>query len=560
MRYLAVAVAMLVAGCTGGGPAPEDAPADTGVAMGPVLELTPGSLDFGLATPFSNPAIQQITLFNHGPDEVTSLALAVTGPDPIELSIAQTTCLTALAAGDSCTIDIALVPRTYGERSATLSATADGQISATALVHGVVTALDSNTTSPHDFGLLPVGQTKSFDLALTNLGLTTLPAIGLRLGGGAASQFQLAADLCTGMHLTSQQSCPVTIVYAPTSLLAGSDAQLYVDIANITWEIDLRGTATAATTLALSPTTQDFGSVAPPGSAILPFTITNTGTEVAENVLITSQGEVAIASTTCGATLDAGASCTAGVQVVPISTGPIHPEVFAVGTNTTRASALLTALALPTEGVIVDAWSHDFGATPQGTIGTSFTFTVTNVGTMATTIAYTFDDSADQFPFVQDTCTIAPLGAGDTCTFTLSFEPTAAVLGGAFARIHVTTPTNEAIVVLRGIAQPPLDQPLHVTPAIYSYGTLAIGQIASVPFTIENPGAVTKVPAISLAGPSANELVIANDTCTGVTLPASAMCTVDVIYEPATTGAKAASLQVTWSGGAVSATLSGTAN
>jgi hypothetical protein len=212
------------------------------------------------------------------------------------------------------------------------------------------------------------------------------------------------------------------------------------------------------------------------------------------------------------------------------------------------------AIGIPAEGVILDTWSHDFGTAEVGTVGSSYTFSVTNVGTMATTVALSLDDDATSFEIAQDNCSATSLGAGNSCTFEIVYTPMNAT--NHFARVHATSSSNDAIAHLTGTGTPG-DMPLNVIPFSYNYSTLAIGQIVSEEFTVVFEGGVTKVPTMSLTGPNADEFEIVNDNCTGISLGSSgASCTVDVWYRPATVGTKSASLQAAWATGSSSATLS----
>jgi hypothetical protein len=210
------------------------------------------------------------------------------------------------------------------------------------------------------------------------------------------------------------------------------------------------------------------------------------------------------------------------------------------------------AIGIPPEGVILDSWTHDFGTAEVGTIGDSNTFTVTNVGTAATTVALSLDDDASDFTIAQDGCSATSLGAGNTCTFQIVFSPM--MYGSRFARVHATTPSNDAIAHLTGVATPG-DQPLHVIPGDYGYTNSAIGSILSMEFDVANQGGTTKMPAMSLTGPNADEFQIVNDGCVGASLAPGASCTVDVWYRPATVGTKSANLVATWATGSWSATL-----
>jgi hypothetical protein len=119
--------------------------------------------------------------------------------------------------------------------------------------------------------------------------------------------------------------------------------------------------------------------------------------------------------------------------------------------------------------------------------------------------------------------------------------------------VHVTTATNYAAASLTGTPLPP-EEGLWVSGydyiTSYPIGTTVVGTNG-----IMNNGTVPKTPTVSITGPDADEFVLANDTCTGVALAPQAQCTFDALFEPATVGAKTATVEVVWETGTTSAAL-----
>src|SRR3954471_9584228 len=98
----------------------------TGTVRG--LTPSPTSIAFGQqAIGAGSTAPQTATLTNNGTGPVTfSGAPAITGPDASQFQVGSSNCTGTLAAGGSCTVDVAFDPTTFGDKSAQLSAASNG--------------------------------------------------------------------------------------------------------------------------------------------------------------------------------------------------------------------------------------------------------------------------------------------------------------------------------------------------------------------------------------------------------------------------------------------------
>ena len=513
-----------------------DAPAD---AATPAFTFSPTSIDFGyFATPAAEAPVR-LTLMNSGPR--VAGALALTGDDTIDFHITQTTCNSILE--DGCWMDVIYTPHQSGDHTMTVTASAPGYVSASTSIHAIPGVMPHpfGAGVPYlDFGIVAVGDTYGQPVTYTNSGTTTLPPVSFTFAGESPDQWYLANDHCTGVQLAPMATCTVTVVYAPTTLQPGA-AVLY-GTAFDTDEIDLRADPRAATTLSISPTSYDFGTVGPGPSASVPFTITNTGSQTVTGITHSFYNPEYIATSSTCSSLAPGASCEIDVELAPTATGPDDGSMTVSSSNAQSVTSGFTAIAIPHEGVILDTWSHDFGTAETGTVGNSYTFTVTNVGTLDQTVMLSLDDDVTAFTIAQDNCTSTTLAAGKTCTFEIEFTPMIAT--SHFARVHATTANNDAIAHLTGISTPG-DQPLNV--GGFQFGNDAIGQILVQQLSVVHEGGVPKTVTLSLIGPDAGEFEMHHDTCTGTTLQVSGdSCTVDVWYRPATVGTKLAYLKADW--------------
>ena len=111
-------------------------------------------------------------------------------------------------------------------------------------------------------------------------------------------------------------------------------------------------------------------------------------------------------------------------------------SVSASATPGGTATALLTGTAAFGDSLTMSPLSRDFGSIVLGASSTATTFTVTNVGGIATpalTTAISGTNAAD-FVLGSNGCAGTMVGAGLTCTLTVTFTP-----GAAGARSAVLT-------------------------------------------------------------------------------------------------------------------------
>jgi hypothetical protein len=133
--------------------------------------------------------------------------------------------------------------------------------------------------------------------------------------------FQIAS--ACGGQLGAHAACTVSVVFAPTALGSESGVLTFTD-AQRTQTVSLSGTGAQAAALGVSPASLKFtGQTTGSASAPETVTITNNGGVPAANVGFQITGAAAASfstgTTTCGAQLAAGTSCT--VQVIFTSLG-----------------------------------------------------------------------------------------------------------------------------------------------------------------------------------------------------------------------------------------------
>ncbi|HCT77831.1 MAG TPA: hypothetical protein DGT23_14825, partial [Micromonosporaceae bacterium] len=328
------------------------------------LTVSPTSLNFGSVTVGSTSAVQAVTVSNPGTGPVPVSSIAVSGQYSQSNS-----CPVQLSAGASCTVNVRFAPTSAGAQSGTLTVnsstvslsgtgtSATGNlalgkpVSASSANGGFVASNvnDDNAGSYWESTNSAFPQWIQVDLgSAQSVGSVTLklpPSWGARtqtlsvLGSVDGSTWNTLSP-ASGRTFDPANANVLPIPFASMTVR-------YVRInvtANTGWpaaqlsELQIfAGTGSGSATLAASPTSLNFGSLAVGAtSSPVPVTITNTGAAAASisSVLASSQfGQ----SNGCGSSLAAGASCTVNVTFSPTSAGA-KTGTLTVNSNATNAT------------------------------------------------------------------------------------------------------------------------------------------------------------------------------------------------------------------------------
>ncbi len=402
------------------------------------------------------------------------------------------------------------------------------------------------------------GTTTTF--TVTNTGGSPSGTITTARAGTNAADFALTADTCNGMVLAAAGTCTIGVRFQPAS--AGSKTASVSASATPggTASASLSATGLAPPALSLSPTSFTFAStVAGGSSAAQDFVLRNTGGVTTSTITVslggTNMSEFAITANTCGATLAAGATCTISVQSRPATAGAKSGSLNASAGAGVTASAMLSGSGLTPATLSLSPTSHSYGNVVVGQTG-SRTFTITNSGDVATTVAVG-GNAGGPFTLGTSTCS-APLAAGGSCTIVVNFTPSAA--GPISGMFTATAGAATAMASISGTGIPPAQ--LTITPTTRDYGSVITGANTDLTFTVGNSGGATSgAVSFSLGGADASQFaVVAGGTCVSgsTTLSPAATCTVVLRFAPTTSGSKAATLTASATPGATAvATVSG---
>ncbi len=523
----------------------------TGTPAGAV-SLQPGTLDFGQVQVNTASATQTISVSNSTGSAIPIVSVTVTPPFSIPSNL--NTCGTTSLAPTSCTIAVEFTPSAPGPVSGTLTLN-DGAGTQTAILSGTGEAAPTDILNPTSL-TFPLTAADSVSSAQT-ISLTNVGGEPLVLNSVTASAGFQTSNTCGG-ELAGSSICTISVVFAPTE--AGNiTGALTVADALRTQTVPLSGTAGAAPTITVNPTSLTFAAQAP-GSAPASQTIsvTNSGQFSMANIgfQITGAGAAAysIGATNCGALLIAGASCTVQVVFAPTELGSIA-AALAVSSSTGGVKAVavpINGVGQVANGLGASPSAIDFSGVIEGLSSAAKTVTVTNstgypIGSL--TVA-----TGAPFVLAQNGCTGA-LAAGANCTASVEFQPTGTGAASGNVTISSAGLANPTYVSLTGTGQV-----VGVSPAPVAFSVVGIGLSATQKVIVTNPSSYAMQSlSVALAASSSSEFTMTQNGCTGA-LAAGANCTATVEFQPTTTGAATGSLTIASAGVAVppSVSLTGT--
>jgi YVTN family beta-propeller protein len=328
-----------------------------------------------------------------------------------------------------------------------------------------------------------------------------------------------------GLSVAVGASCTINVSFAPLGTGPLYGALLISDNATGSPQaVYLSGTGTSTAILTATPTSLSFGNQATnETSAAKTVTLTNTGTASVTISSITASADFAVSSTTCGATLAAGAKCTVGVTFTPPALGAV------TGALTFNDNAANNPQAVPLSGTGVTPatltpTTATYASQAEGTTSAAKTFTLTNNQTVALTgIAIS---TTGDFAVSATTCTTS-LAVKGKCTISVTFTPdaTGTLTGQLSVSDSATNSPQTANLTGTGVV------PATLTPTSATYAAQKVGTTsAAKTFTLTNN---QSVPLTGIAISTYAPYAVSATTCT-TSLAAKAKCTISVTFTPET--------------------------
>jgi hypothetical protein len=235
---------------------------------------------------------------------------------------------------------------------------------------------------------------------------------------------------------------------------------------------------------------------------------------------------------------------------------PTGTNVFSIsfGGAVIASTNLFTVSGKIAGPLLASPTSIDFSGQAVGNTSPPSTITITNVYSNSITISgfsFTGANPSD-FALVNDTCSGVALARDQICTIGVTFTPsTASVESGQLQATHNGPFRSPLNVDLKGTG---------TTAGSVPVVTLSAASLAfpNTRVRMQSPGQTINVSNIGTAPllgtasiinadpnlfpPAANQFLITNDSCSGISIAASSSCSVTVIFDPSTSGPSTAIL------------------
>jgi hypothetical protein len=299
------------------------------------------------------------------------------------------------------------------------------------------------------FGSVPIGQTETETIVLTNGGLTSVTVSAVNLGD---SEYSLS-NVTLPLVLAAGQSVPVNVSFSPTATgLTNEQGIVTSNASNPKLHVQVAGSGITSNNFVASPATVLFGQVAVGQSSAVPVVLTNgrSGSVKITNYQSTGTG-FSVSGPTLPITLSAGQSTTLNLTYAPLSAGTSVGSVFISGPNLnvplTGTGTTSTAGQLTINPSLVN-----FGDITVGTTG------IQPITMSAATASVTVSsDASSSSQFVLDGASFPfTIPAGQSVSFNVAFTPsgTGTVSGSlSFTSNAANSQTKES---LTGIGTAPV--------------------------------------------------------------------------------------------------------
>ena len=298
----------------------------------------------------------------------------------------------------------------------------------------------------------------------------------------------------------------------------------------------------------LSTDSLSFGSVAVGSvSSGQTVTLSNSSSTALSVSGITTSGDYA-QTNTCGTSVAARGSCTISVTFKPTATGRRRGTLTVNDNarNSPQTASLSGTGTTPTVSVNISPTALTFAAQTVGTTSAPQSITISNTGSSSFTLS-SISISGD---FARTTTCGSSLGAGSSCSISVTFAPTAAgtrtgavtfSAGGVAKSVGLSGSGVAAVTV----------SPLSLTFAGQTVGTTSTAQ----PVSVKNNTSATLALGVATTGDFAP-----SNNCASV--GAGATCVISVTFTPTASGTRTGSLTISYvgSGSPQTVSLTGTGN
>ncbi len=422
----------------------------------------------------------------------------------------------------------------------------------------------SVTPSSLAFSTQNVGTSSTaLSITLSNANASAIAISSIAITGTNSSDFS-QTNTC-GTSLAPASNCTISATFSPAAAGSRSAAVTISDSATGSPQnVTLTGTATAPATVSVTPAVLTFASqTVGTSSSAQSVTLSNTGGTAANLSSIaitgTNSGDFT-QTTTCGASLAVGSTCTVTVVFKPTAAGTRSAATTITDSGTgSPHTVTLSGTAVAPVAIERNADCAHICQSDDWDQQLSQSVTLSNTGGVAvtiTSIAVTGTNSGD---FTQTNTCGASLAVGSTCTIGVTFKPTAAGARTAGLTITDSAPGSPRTITLSGTA---VTAPaVSLSPSTLTFASQSVGSSsAAQTITLTNTGgSALTISSLALTGTNSGDFSQTN-TC-GTSVAAAAKCTIAVLFKPVAIGTRTAAVTITdnATGSPQSVALSGTA-
>ena len=500
----------------------------------PQLSVSPTSIDFG-AVSNGQKATSNLVLSNNGSADLTISLLTLTGTN---FTVSGITTPKTISAGQSATATITFAPTSTASATGSVAIVSNDPSNPTLtvpLTGSGSTATGQLTASPASvaFGAIAVGNSSKQSVVITNSGNTAVTISSVAASGTGYS----VSGLTTPATLNPSASATLTATYTPTAAGSATGAITVVSNApNSTLTIPLSGSG-AQSSLSITPSAFNFGSVVDGQTKSQTFTVSNTGAASVTIAQISVNGAgYTVSGLSTPATIAGGATVTFTALFAPTTAGVLTGSV----TVTSNAPNSPNAVSLTGTGV---AASVTLTTTPTSVSfpninagsSSSKNVTITNSGSSSVTVS-TISVNAKDFS-VSGVTTPLTLSAGQNAVMSVNFKPTASE--NVTGSVTVSSSTGaSAVIPVTGVGVQPS---LTVTPSSASFGNVTMGSPSSQTIQLTNSGTGTlTISQVSVTGSGFNTSTLSLP----ISLAASQSTNFNVVFSPASSGTVSGSVSV----------------
>ena len=539
-----------------------DSPAElilAGEGTAPVLAVEPPAARFGSQDVGASSAAVDLAVVNEGTATLLVSRVTLGGSGERDFRLTRNNCSkTTLAPGEACSLRMVFVPRAAGPRQAELVFDSDAmepvptvQLEGEGIWTGAAFAVEPRAL---DFGRHLVGTGRIHkSVQVVNRQGTTLRALRVGLADSDRG-FSLGKQSCTGRGLAPGESCRIEVGFEASaegdfrSLLQISQR----DVGTLGIELEAQGVAPR---WVLQTSAFEFGEVRV-GAASEPWQVElrNEGTAGAKITGVEVRGGDGAAfelqrERCTGREVEPDSDCTLSVVFRPRREGDHRGELLlhaAAGVSPQRVSLTARASAprLSLDREIVDFDRVHRTTMRQVELG------LANRGTASLQLGpFSLADNAPgNFEILGGSCLkLASLPAGERCSITIAFAPTAEGRSTARLEIEHDGISGPHEVPMAGIGLPPPIPRILIAEASLDFGPQPVGSRSSIlTLTLRAGGTgFLEFREFSLEGANAGDFHIVPATCDAApSLQPGSDCAVGMRFMPTAGGTRAARLVI----------------